>query len=287
MDIKYKLYPHPVLITDTDDYINSAFSFTADVSKGVREFGFAFSMKLKNKGLRSLIKRDLAEFLIHIECPQTCYRNIVTASENSFDTKIQEKFLNGKVSLCAFIVAKEDLRSYTNSDFNPDYEGRSFFVDRGSILAVGGQYDITIVKDTEELAKIPSIFTICKCAADTDGKAEIDIDGDKIAITLSNSSFQNYKMLTNMPSYLPVFHSMLIFPTLIYVFETLRRDGIEEYEGRRWYAAVKKTLAKYGVNLSEDVLCDTPSYDLAQKLLDMPVERALNAIAALDDEEDE
>lgn len=152
---------------------------------------------------------------------------------------------------------------------------------------LGGQYDITIVKDTEELAKIPSIFTICKRAADTDGKAEIDIDGDKIAITLSNSSFQNYKMLTNMPSYLPVFHSMLIFPTLIYVFETLRRDGIEEYEGRRWYAAVKKTLAKYGVALNEDVLCDTPSYDLAQKLLDMPVERALNAIAALDDEEEE
>lgn len=138
MDIKYKLYPHPVLITDTDDYINSAFSFTADVSKGVREFGFAFSMKLKNKGLCSLIEMDVAEFLIHIECPQTCYRNIVTSSEDSFDTKIQEKFLNGKVSLCAFIVAKKDLPSYTNSDFNPDYEGRSFFVDRGSILAVGG-----------------------------------------------------------------------------------------------------------------------------------------------------
>ena len=155
------------------------------------------------------------------------------------------------------------------------------------MLFRSGQYNLDVVKDTEELAKIPSIFTICKRAIDPNGEAEFDIEGDKIAITLSERSFQNYKMLTNMPGYLPVFHSMLIFPALIYVFETLRRMGIEEYEDRRWYIAIKKRLAKYDVTLTDDTLCDNPSYALAQKLLDMPVERAFDAITMLDVGEEE
>ena len=33
MDIKYKLYPHPVLISDTDDYVKSTFSFEIEVKR--------------------------------------------------------------------------------------------------------------------------------------------------------------------------------------------------------------------------------------------------------------
>ena len=126
---------------------------------------------------------------------------------------------------------------------------------------IGGQYDLNVVKDTEELAKIPSIFTICKYAADTDESMKIDIDGDKIAIVLSDNSFQNYKMLINMPSLLPVFHAMVIVPALIFTFETLRREGTEEYENRRWYMAIRKTLAKYEILLNNEILNDIPSYD--------------------------
>lgn len=287
MDIKYKLYPHPVLASGTDDYIKSSFRFKAETARGIREIRFTFTMELDNDGLNEMIRDGSAEFLVHIECPQTCYRGAAAAGAASFSKRIPEKYLNGKVSLCAFVVAGKDLAAYSNPDFNPDYEGVSFPVDRGSILAIGGQYDLHIVKDTEELARIPSVFTICKYAADTDESMKIDMDGDKIAVALSDSSFRNYKMLANMPALLPVFHAMIIVPALIYVFETLRREGTEEYEGRRWYAAIRKTLAKHEVALSTDTLNDIPSYDLAQKLLDMPVDRALSAITMLDDSEEE
>lgn len=287
MDIRYKLYPYPVLSSGTDDYLNSSFQFQADVEKGIRELKFTFTMELRNEGLNKKIKEGMAEFLIHIECPQTCYRNVVTADEPVFTRRIQEKFLNGKVSMCAFVVARKDISEYSNADFNPDYGSIIFSIDRGSILAVGGQYDFTVIKDTEELAKIPSVFTICKYAADTDENMKIDMDGEKIVIALSDSSFQNYRMLANMPALLPVFHAMIIVPALIFVFETMRREGTEEYETRRWYMAVRKTLAKYNILFNHDTLCDIPSYVLAQKLLDLPIDRALQAITMLDDSEEE
>lgn len=287
MDIRYKLYPYPVLITDTDDYVNSSFQFAVDVKKGIRELEFSFTMDLQNAEMEQLIRDGFAEYLIHIECPQTCYREVVKSNEMVYAKRIPEKDLNGKVSICAFVVAKRELAAYSNSDFNPDYENASFTIEKGSILAIGGQYDLNIVKDTEELAKIPSIFTICKYAADTDASMKIDIDGDKIVIALSDSSFEDYKLLTNMPSLIAVFHAIIIVPALIYVFETLRREELEDYENRRWFMAIRKTLAKHDVNLTKETLNEIASYDLAQKLLDLPVDRALRALTTMEDDGEE
>ncbi len=283
MDIKHKLYPYPMLISEADDYVKSTFAFQVRVEKGIRELKFYFEMDLKNDEMTDLIKGGQAEFLIHIECPRTCYRSIVTSSNKEFGERILEKELNGRVSLCGFVVAKVYLERYQNSDFNRDYNGMSFDIDRGSVLAIGGQYDLDITKETDDLAKVPSIFTICRYAADTDKSMQIDMDGDKITVALSDESFQNHKVLCGMPSYLPIFHGMIIVPALIYVLETLRREGIEEYESRRWFAGIRKALARYEISLNCDTLNDMASYDLAQKLLDLPIDRALQSVLTMGD----
>ena len=287
MDIRYKLYPYPMLAADMDDYINSSFTFTVSTEKEIHEIKFSFQLNLRNEGLTNMIQNSKAEYLIHIECPQTCYRYAIKTSNLTYIHCIPERELNGRVSICAFIVAKEDLSTYYNHAFNEDYEGMSFAVDRGSILAIGGQYTLTIVKDTEELAKVPSIFTICKRAADTETGLEIDMDGDKIAVTLSSDSFGRYKNLASELKYQPAFHSMLIMPALIYVFETLRREGIDNYNDKRWFVAISKTLSKSNVVLKAETLDNIPSYTLAQKILDMPIDRALSALAEWSEDESE
>lgn len=287
MDIRYKLYPYPMLAADMDDYIDSSFTFTVATEKEIREIKFSFQLDLKNDGLFNMIQSGKAEYLIHIECPQTCYRYAIKTSDAGCIHRIPERDLNGRVSVCAFIVAKQDLPAYYNHAFNADYEGLSFSVDRGGILAIGGQYTLNIVKDTEELAKIPSIFTICKRAADSDTGMEIDMEGNKIAVTLSGDSFGRYKNLASELKYQPAFHSMIIMPALIYVFETLHREGLENYNDKRWFAAISKTLSKYDVTLNRETLENTPSYTLAQKILDLPVDRALSALAEWGDDESE
>lgn len=288
MEIKYRLYPHPVLSSETDDYLNSEFTFDAKVEKKIKELKFSFVVSIKNDEINQMISEGYADILIHIECPLTCYRQIIKTSEYMFCKYIDEKEINGKVTLCAFVVAKKDIEKYHNSDFNKDYDGISFFVEKGSILAIGGQYTLDIIKEVDELTKIPSIFSICQYASDEGESMNIQMDGEKIVIGLSANTFQNYKISTSMPPTMhPIFHSIIIVPCLIYVFETLRREGIEEYEDLRWYKAIKKTLSKYEVNLNKELLSEIPSYELAQKLLEYPIDKAFSEIANIGDSEEE
>lgn len=89
---------------------------------------------------------------------------------------------------------------------------------------------------------------------DSDESMKIDLDGEKIAITLCAESFSNYRVMSASPAYLPVFHSILILPALIYVFETLKRSGTEEFEQRRWYRAICRTLSAQGLKLDQTTL---------------------------------
>lgn len=191
------------------------------------------------------------------------------------------------MAICAFIVAKEEIFDYYNSSFNDDYNGMKFRLQRGNIIAIGGQTNVEITKEIEELSKIPSIFTICRCAEDTDESMKVDIGGEKIAITLCNKSFGNYKMLSGMPSMLPVLHSMLIVPALIYTFETLKSEGISEFEDLRWYKSINRTLRKNKLILNSELLENIPSFALAQKSLDLPIDRALEALVSQDTTDEE
>ena len=288
MDIRAKLYPYPVLSADNDDYVDSEFSFEVSAVQQVREIELDLKLTLKNDGLQRLIDCDEAVFLYHIECSKTCYRETVETSETNFKKSIADKKLNGRVSICLFIVATKSLKGYSNTDFNEDYMGMSFDVDRGGILAVGGQVNIQVTKEAEELSKVPSIFTICRSATQTEDDAmQINLDRDKIVITLCDESFKNYKILCNNTSKLPIFHAMVIIPALIYTLECVRKDGVEAYENRRWFKAIRRTLGNYGIELNKETLEMKASYMLAQKLMDAPVNKAfVSALAERNDEED-
>lgn len=287
MDILYRLYPHPVLSDRTDDYVKSSFDYNLQVEKGIRELIFNISLKVNNQELESLIKCGMVEYLIHIECPYTCYRLAIKTSDNTVQKRIRESDINGKMSICAFLVAKQQLTNYHNDDFNEDYGKSTFDINRGEILAIAGQIDIDITKETDDLTKLPSIFSVCRLAAETDNSMRFNIDGNKIVISLCKNSFENYKIISNMPDMLPVLHSMMIIPALIYVFEALKREGDYYYEDRRWYKAIRKTLNNIGIELNADTLDSIPSYELAQKLLDLPVDKAMEALTTVGDVEDE
>ena len=254
MDIRHRLYPYPVLSETTDDYINSNFNMELQVSQGIREICFTISLKLTNNEIQQMIYNGLAEYVIHIECPYTAYRTVIKTDETEITKNIPEHKLNGKVAVCAFIVAKQDIPQYYNSCFNEDYEKLTFNLHRGNIVAIG---------------------------------VKIEISGEKIAITLCNRSFGNYKMLSAMPSMLPVLHSMLIVPTLIYTFETLKRVGVSEYEDLRWFKSVSRTLKKNNMSLDQETLENIPSFELAQKSLDLPIDRALETLVTQDTADEE
>lgn len=287
MDIKSRFFPHPVLSKFSDDYISSSFSNEITLVREINDLIFSLKSTLDDTGLIKLIEEEKAEFVFHIECSQMFYREIVTTSMLETIFRIHEKSIQGKVNVCSFIIAKEDISMYFNDNFHEDYGDTKFSIAKGNILAMGNQVNFTITKDTEDLFKIPSIFSIIREDTDDNIGAKIDADRDKIKITLNNEDFSNYRILASRPDLQPSLHGMLIYPALIQVFERIKHSDIEEFEDRRWFKAINGKLKQGGLELNKEIIDLHGSDTLAQRLLGLPINRALNALVNIGEEEDE
>ncbi|MGH4139481.1 hypothetical protein [Clostridium sp.] len=287
MDIRNKLYPYPVLSVFSDDYVGDGYIAEVKAVRDIKDIIFHLNLLMDNEELQKLIDEDMAEYIFHIECSQTSYRTVLRTKEIENIKRIPESKLNGRVAVCSFIVAKVRLENYTNSKFNPDYGNTPFNIDRGSILAIGGQTNIEITKETEELSKIPSIFSVLRRDTDDNIGMQVEIDGDKIKLWLSNEEFYNYRSASNMPMLQAILHSALILPALIYTFETVKNAGIEEYDSYRWFKAIERILKKSKIDFNTETLENIPSYEIAQKLLDLPINRALSSLLQIGTEDEE
>jgi hypothetical protein len=287
MDIKSRFFPHPVLNKFSDDYITSSFSNEITLVREINDLIFNFKSTLDDSGLLKLIEEEKAEFVFHIECSQMFYREIVTTKMIETIFGINEKRIQGKVNVCSFIIAKENINTYYNDNFHEDYDDTKFSITKGNILAMGNQVNFTITKDTEDLFKIPSIFSIIREDTDENIGAKIDADRDKIKITLNNEDFSNYGILASRPDLQPSLHGMLIYPALIQVFERIKHSDIEEFEDRRWFRAINGKLKQGGLELNKEIIELRGSDTLAQRLLGLPINRALTALVNIGEEDEE
>lgn len=94
MDIRYKLYPYPVLSNYSDDYINSSFDSAIEVKREGYNIVISVVSEIKNSELEALIKEGKAAFVYHLECAQTGYRTVIsTANTDKLLLKAQGQTL--------------------------------------------------------------------------------------------------------------------------------------------------------------------------------------------------
>ena len=74
MEIRYKLYPYPVLAYYSDDYKDGSFDTTIDLQKDGYNIRIDFMASLTNEGLKKLIHDGQAQYVYHLECAQTGFR---------------------------------------------------------------------------------------------------------------------------------------------------------------------------------------------------------------------
>lgn len=83
MEIRYKLYPYPVLAYYSDDYKDGSFEATIDLRKDGYNIRIDFMASLTNEGLKRLIQTGQARYAYHLECAQTGFREVVTTDKVS------------------------------------------------------------------------------------------------------------------------------------------------------------------------------------------------------------
>lgn len=287
MDLKHKLFPYPVLAPFMDDYKDNTFENSAGIKHIGKEIEFELKCKINNKGLCELIDQEKASYVFHIECAPTSYRQVVNTKQNCINHKIEAGKLVGKVQICTFVVAIEDIDAYQNEDFSDDYEGTVFTIEKGNILAIGDQFNVIVDKEKDELGKIPSVFSILRKINPNEKELSVDIDNNKVKIWLPEKEYYNYQRIANVPALQPSLHGMIVLPVLVHIFEQMKQGGIEDYEEHRWFKSIKKSLGSHNIELSTESIAREGSIKLAQLVLEMPVARALDGLVAGNLEEGE
>lgn len=283
MNITNRLYTYPVLSNEKDDYKTTVFEVTVSTENStVTNFDLKFNFKITNKEIRHLMLFDkCAEYVVHIECPLTSYRKVIRGDvRGEFSYQIPYKMLNGKVEVVAFVLASKDIKAFSSTDWNEDFEGLTFDIPKGSILAYQNLDDYMIIKDDQDLMRASSIFSVYKRNTDEIKPAVIELNGDKIKIGLCVKEYNLYNKYAGIEETRQLANALVVLPALVYVFEELRQEENEEvYKEKVWYVSLAKAYRKKGIDIREVLMDETKtSYECAQEAMDLPITNALNAL---------
>ena len=225
MEIKYKLYPYPVLWNKNDDYkMPSEFSAEIKTEENFKNTKLKIKFFLKDKEIEKLIRENKAEYVVHIEGTRTYFRDFISTRETEITYDLKDRDILGKLEINFFILAKQDIRGYRNDNFNEDYSSEAFNLKKGNIIAIADGYRFDIEKNDDELGKISSIFSICKKETVEQTGMTVDMSYEKIRIGLNITDYVNYSQLSQNPNKVDSVNSIIIFPALIYIFEQLKKD---------------------------------------------------------------
>lgn len=281
MQLRNKFYPYPVIIEGGEYYVNS--SFDSNVEQKIEGYNvcLTISCKLNNAELEEMIETGQVEYVHHIECPQTCFRDCIKTKDCNIDYLLKDADVNGSVQVCSFVIAKKDILRYSNSQFSSDYKGFKFDMEKGCIMAIGNQINLRINKIRDDLANTASIFSIVPNTDENEVSMITDLSKAKIVIMLPKKT---YGLYANMQGYMEIqsaMHSMIIVPSIMYTLSELKqdRDQLYNYEEYRWFRGLKKACEGIGVQLDETGLQNIDIYKVAQLLMNSPIGNAVKFMA--------
>ncbi|MGD9901725.1 MAG: hypothetical protein AB7S44_04255 [Spirochaetales bacterium] len=279
MQIKSRLYPYPIidrwtnLVSPTEDYQQTVFETNVETEIGQTEIILKFSAEIKNnEQIKKMIEDGSLAYAFHVECPKTSFRKLYTFNKRNFEEIFDSGQLDIKVEVSPFIIATKNIENFENNDWHNDYKEIQFFIEKGSVLGTGRQQNINITKQKDELADVPSIFSVCVHNNEIDKEMSISINSNNISIALPKAEFEKYQLIKKFTDYQKLGHALIVFPALVYVLEQLKQaseDMIDEYSERGWYRSIKKAMEKRGFNFEN--LKEMETYKWAQILIEYPL----------------
>lgn len=290
MNITNRLFTHPVLSDEKDDYKESIFNVDYEqVMQGVNSLKLTFDIAMNCRELEQLILNGQADYVIHLECPTTAYREVLHSVSKHIDHVLQIERVNGTLYVVAFVILKKNISGFICLDWVEDFSDTTFNLSVGTILAYQNLPSLDITKDYEEFTNAGSIFSIYKRLTEDDCPAEISMDSSKIRIGLGTKDYDIYALYSTKTELQPIFNSMFILPVLVYVFEELKQeDGADTYHNKEWFIALEKAYAKRGLIFMEEVINpEKTSFQLAQEAMELPLSKALDQIPGIFDTTEE
>lgn len=279
MEPRAGFYPHPVLRDGLDDYRDATFAIEPEVRRQSGQHELSVNFSLTSETLKKLISERRAAFALIVECQRTRVREMHQTDQYCLALRFRSSDFDGRVDLFPFVVAREKLPNFSSDELHQDFEGESFDIDAGDVLAEGLQWwfeeDTGVGRDP----KPGHLFLVSENPAHDAPALEYRTQGSKkVEILLPRESFRIYKRLTDAKELIPLVNSMVVAPVLTQIVADIKRD-IDEGEHPekaeiRWYRIIRQKLETMDLNLNPVAL--------AQRILGDPLSSGLKATAGAD-----
>lgn len=235
-----------------------------------------------------LIRDGYAQFVIHIECSSTAFRTMITSVSTKKTVRIPKARVNNVISLLGMIVAEKDIVGFKSKLLNEDYDEEINF-NRGAILAYRNLPKVYVTKNYEELAGDNSFFTVIKRNDIEEAETlpvVYDITDAKIKILVSAKTYDEYIKYHANPTMQPLLNTLLVMPAIAHMVDELRNCGdIERFKPLYWFQKISKSCKLQGKDFMNDVIdSDLPCIEVAQAMLQMPIERAFECLSRVIEE---
>ena len=271
MKLSQRSYPHPV-VGNRDDVPGAAFQATVEMSSDRENVYVDVATKCSSSTINRLIADGAARHVLHVECSNTLFRRAFDFAETTKRISIPAESLNDVVEVNVFVRATHDASGYAVDAAHPDYGNAKFQVREGDILAVGEGHIFHIESHFDSLSRIGSIMQIEEATEDGDLPLRVDFNGDKIRIILAKSDFKDYKLLKAQEGVSAALTTTIVLPVLVEALHFWKSgEAGADDDSLRWMRALRTQIAVLELSAETDNLV------LAQKLLELPLKRALVA----------
>ncbi len=271
MRVNTKSFPHPVL--GNGDDLGGVFKvdFRYELGKGDVVLNPVFA--LENRAIEDLIKKGKASFIAEVECRSTFYRTSFSSHEPDGRFVIPASRVRERVTVGFYVCADQDILDYRPSEPHPDYENASFDIEAGDVLAFGGYCSFIAEKSFDPLRPPVSSFMSIRPGTNHEGPVEIDYSREKIEIILSKSDWKNYTDVRSQKLSEGILHASIVLPALIDAIYQVR-DPAGHYDGANWHSRIEAILEAKSLH-------DKSAFEVAQKILENPIDRSFKSIGAL------
>lgn len=279
-------YPYPVLGIGDDLTSRETKLLLEPVTDDGTNYNMHVAIDMDNSDIDGLALSGHVQFGCEVECSATFYRRWFGYSEREFDIVIPKNCVAKRVNFHFMAMVVKEIPEYRNFAFHPDYEGVTFNMPIGSIVATFGyaHYDADIKYD--RLHSAGAFISIIK-GTDSDNTL-YNIDDDKIEVKLPLVLYDDYKDHYSHANcrWGDIFHSSIAYNALVYALLNYDED---KHKSTLWARTLKyrmevePSLRQYRNVFDKEKTSGNDVLKLSQALLGNPYRRMFQKIHVIQD----
>ena len=189
-------------------------------------------------------------YAVEVQSPATWFRKLFPVINNT-PFHLDSKYLHERVELTPCIVAAVPISDFTNNDLEPEYQGLSFEINAGDIIAIGEKRFFDALYENDIIKNGSSIVNIY--GSDRIKELICDYTGNIIKITLPADQYKDYIACGSLRTKYKTLNAILTIPALVEAITIIANDEANQehtsgLESKAWYKTIVVNLKRAAEN---------------------------------------